>query len=105
MGDKETTTELCRKCKGNKSKSNLKKSIVYLGKCDKCKSFLNLIIKMNVEVKAHTADIRSVVEFDLPGMGLTREYGLPCWEGTDTPLYGTWGVLERTDHSLRWRRR
>ena len=31
-----------------------------------------------VEVKAHTADIRSVVEFDLPGMGLTREYGLPC---------------------------
>ena len=57
-----------------------------------------------VEVKAHTADIRSVVEFDLPGKGLTREYGLPCWDDTDTPLYGTWGVLERTDHSLRWRR-
>ena len=52
-----------------------------------------------VEVKAFGADIRSVLEHDRPGKGITREYGLPCWPGSDAALYGRWGVVEMTD---RW---
>ena len=50
-----------------------------------------------VEVKAFGADIRSVLEHDRPGKGITREYGMPCWPGSDVALYGRWGVVEMTD--------
>ena len=48
-------------------------------------------------VKAYGADIRSVLEHDRPGKGLTREYGVPCWVGSDVPAYGQWGVFEMRD--------
>lgn len=50
-----------------------------------------------LEVKAYGADIRSVLEHDRPGKGLTREYGLPCWSGSAVPAYGQWGVFEMRD--------
>ena len=50
-----------------------------------------------LEVKAYGADIRSVLEHDRPGKGLTREYGLPCWSGSAVPAYGQWGVFEMKD--------
>ena len=50
-----------------------------------------------LEVKAYVTDIRSVLEHDRPGKGLTREYGLPCWDRSDIPGYGRWGVLEMRD--------
>ena len=48
-------------------------------------------------VKAYGADIRSVLEHDRPGKGLTREYGVPCWVGSDVAAYGQWGVFEMRD--------
>ena len=50
-----------------------------------------------LEVKAYVTDIRSVLEHDRPGKGLTREYGLPCWDGSAIPAYGQWGVFEMRD--------
>ena len=48
-------------------------------------------------VKAFVTDIRSVLEHDRPGKGLTREYGLPCWAGSAVPAYGESGVFEMID--------
>ena len=50
-----------------------------------------------LEVKAYDSDVRSVLEHDRPGKGLTREYGLPCWSGSAVPAYGQWGVFEMRD--------
>ena len=50
-----------------------------------------------LEVKVYVADIRSVLEHDRPGKGLTREYGLPCWAGSAIPVYGQWSVFEMRD--------